>query len=43
VVKLFEKAAKSNDSDIAAFAQKMLPTLQHHLAVAEDLPKSRQS
>ena len=40
VVKLFEKAAKSDDADISAFAQKMLPTLQHHLSMAEDLQKS---
>ena len=36
-VKLFEKASKSTDADIAAFAQKTLPTLQHHLAMAQDL------
>jgi putative membrane protein len=30
-VKLFEKAAKSEDAEIAAFAQKTLPKLQHHL------------
>jgi len=35
-VKLFEKASKSTDADIAAFAQKTLPTLQHHLAMAQD-------
>jgi putative membrane protein len=40
VVKLFEKASQSTDADIAAFAQKMLPTLQHHLAVAQDLQKT---
>lgn len=34
-VKLFEKAAKSDDPDIAAFAQKTLPTLQHHLDMAK--------
>jgi len=39
-VKLFEKGAKSDDPDIAAFAQKALPTLQHHLMMAEDLKKS---
>lgn len=38
-VKLFEKAAKSDDADIAAFAQKTLPTLEHHLTMARDLKK----
>ncbi len=38
-VKLFEKAAKSEDPDIAAFAQKTLPTLQQHLTMAEGLEK----
>jgi putative membrane protein len=40
VVKLFKKAAQSSDADIAAFAEKMLPTLQHHLDVAQALKKS---
>jgi putative membrane protein len=40
VVKLFEKTTKSGDADIAAFAVKMLPTLQHHLEMAQDLQKS---
>jgi putative membrane protein len=39
-VKLFEKASKSEDPDIAAFAQKTLPTLQHHLMMAQDLKTS---
>jgi putative membrane protein len=39
-VKLFEKAAKSNDADVAAFAQKTLPTLLHHLEMAKSLKKS---
>jgi putative membrane protein len=39
-VKLFEKAAKSDDADIAAFAQKTLPALMHHLSMAKDLKKS---
>ena len=39
-VKLFEKACKSDDADIAAFAQRTLPTLQHHLQMAKDLKKS---
>lgn len=34
-VELFEKAAKSDDPDIAAFARKNLPTLRHHLEMAE--------
>ncbi|HZP61425.1 MAG TPA: DUF4142 domain-containing protein [Opitutaceae bacterium] len=36
-VKLFEKATKSNDPEIAGFAQKTLPTLQHHLEMAQSL------
>ncbi len=32
-VKLYEKGEKSEDPDVAAFARKTLPTLQHHLAV----------
>jgi putative membrane protein len=36
-VKLFEKASKSDDADIAAFAQKTLPTLQHHLSMVSEL------
>jgi putative membrane protein len=40
-VKLFEKASeKSSDADIQAFAQKTLPTLQHHLMMAQDLKKT---
>lgn len=39
-VKLFEKASKSDDPDVAAFAQKTLPALQHHLGMAKDLKKS---
>ncbi|HYC72896.1 MAG TPA: DUF4142 domain-containing protein [Opitutaceae bacterium] len=33
-VELFEKASKSEDPEIAAFAQKTLPKLQHHLEMA---------
>jgi len=39
-VKLFENASKSSDPDIAAFAQKTLPALQHHLMMAQDLAKA---
>lgn len=39
-VKLFEKASKSEDADIAAFARKTLPALQHHLSVANSLKKT---
>ncbi len=38
-VKLFEKASKSDDAEIAAFAQKTLPALQQHLTTARDLRK----
>jgi putative membrane protein len=38
-VELFEKASKSADSEIAAFAQKTLPTLRAHLEQAEQLKK----
>lgn len=39
-VKLFEKAAKSDDADIAAFARKTLPALQHHLSTVKELKKT---
>jgi len=39
-VKLFEKASKSADQDVAAFAQKTLPIVQHHLMMAQDLKKT---
>jgi putative membrane protein len=39
-VKLFEKATSSSDPDVAAFARKTLPTLQHHLEMAQELAKS---
>ena len=36
-VKLFKKASKSEDPQVAAYAQKTLPTLEHHLKVAKGL------
>ena len=36
-VELFEKATKSEDSEVAAFASKTLPTLQGHLRQAKAL------
>jgi len=39
-VKLFEKASKSDDPDIAAFARKTLPSLQHHLSMVKELKKT---
>lgn len=39
-VELFQKAAKSDNAEIAAFAQKMLPSLQQHLAQAKELKNS---
>jgi putative membrane protein len=36
-VDLFEKASKSDDPDIAAFASKTLPKLQAHLQHAKQL------
>jgi putative membrane protein len=39
-VDLFEKAAKSEDADVAAFASSTLPKLQHHLDMAKSLEKS---
>ncbi len=40
-VELFEKAAKSDDADIAAFARKTLPALQHHLSMVKEIKKMR--
>jgi putative membrane protein len=40
-IKLFQEAAKSaTDADVKAFAQKTLPSLQHHLEMAKALDKS---
>jgi len=39
VVDLYEKAAVSEDQDIAAFAQRTLPTLRHHLAMVRELKR----
>ena len=39
-VELFEKAINSDDPDIAAFAQKNLPALQHHLDMAKAQEKT---
>ena len=40
VVTLFEKGTESSDPDVAAFAQKTLPTIQHHLMMAQELQKT---
>ncbi|HET7537265.1 MAG TPA: DUF4142 domain-containing protein [Candidatus Didemnitutus sp.] len=39
-ISLFEKAAKSEDAEVAAFAQKYLPKLQSHYTQAKDLKKT---
>lgn len=39
-VDLFEKATKSTDADVAAFASSTLPTLQAHFAQAKEIKKS---
>jgi putative membrane protein len=40
-VKMFEKeAAQAKDSDVKAFAEKMLPTLKHHQSMASTLEAS---
>ena len=36
---LFEKGAKSKDPEISAFAKKVLPDIEHHLGVAQQLAK----
>lgn len=37
-IALFEGAAKSSDKDVAAFAERMLPTLEKHKKMADALP-----
>lgn len=37
VIELFERAAISNDADLAAFAKETLPKLHHHLKEAKEL------
>jgi len=36
-VKLFKKASESKDPEVAAFAQKTLPVLEHHYMMVQDL------
>ena len=36
----FEGATKSSDKDVAAFAQRTLPTLERHKQMADSLPTS---
>lgn len=38
-VELFEEASRSEDAEIAAFANKQLPTLRQHMTMAKDLKK----
>jgi putative membrane protein len=40
-VALFHRAAHSDDPQIAEFAAKTLPTLQHHVAMANDIAAKR--
>lgn len=37
MIKVFDRATRSPDQDVAAFAQKTLPTLHHHLEMAQAL------
>ncbi len=37
IIELFQRATISDDVEIAAFATKTLPTLQHHLKMAKEL------
>jgi len=39
-IQLFEGASTSDDAEIAAFAKETLPTLRHHLEMAEQLNAS---
>jgi putative membrane protein len=39
-VDMFERASKSGDPDVAAFAQRTLATLQQHLMLAHDVKKT---
>ena len=39
-IALFQGATKSSDKDVAAFAQRTLPTLQKHKQMADSLPTS---
>jgi putative membrane protein len=39
-IDLFERASKSTDPDVAAFAQRTLATLQRHLVMAHDVRKT---
>ncbi len=39
-IELFKGATKSSESDVAAFAKKMLPTLEKHKQMADSLPTS---
>jgi putative membrane protein len=40
--KLFERAAQSSDEDVASFAKKALPVIEHHLQMAKELKASVQ-
>ncbi|MET3651272.1 DUF4142 domain-containing protein [Dyella japonica] len=40
-VALFDSASHSSDSDVQAFASKTLPTLKHHLEMAQALSSSK--
>jgi putative membrane protein len=41
-LKLFNEAAVSDDAELAAFAKKNIPALEHHLHVAQELAKTHQ-
>jgi len=38
---LFEKGAKSKDPEISAFAKKVLPAIEHHLSMAQQMAKQQ--